>query len=238
MFSYRLSGVVLALGLALGINAAQASDFKKRQPPTLSLEAQAYTQVEPDTVTITLQLTSQSSEQDVVTRQLNETVSSVLEQLKKQDQVKVRTGSYFVRPQYDDKGKLTEWRGQAQLLLSSTQIKAASELAAQYQDQMPVANVQFSISKQLRSQTEDQLLADAADAFKQRAQSLAQALGYAGFEIKEINVGGQGAVYSTAPQFEMAALRTSAAPKSLPIHAGSEELHLSLNGSVYLLDKK
>lgn len=229
---------VTSLTLSL-LSAAHAEPSSLRKLPILNLEAQAYTEVPQDTVTITLQATRQSSEQAVVTQQLTEVVSHVLAEAKKQDKVKVSSGNYYVRPQHDKDGKVTGWIGQSQLLFESTDIEAASKLAATYQDQMPVANVNFSVSKKTRMQVESELMQDAAQAFQQRALAMAQALGFSSYRLKEVNLGGRGAVFK-APraQYEMMAASAVGAAQDLPIDSGTEELSLSLSGSIYLLDKK
>lgn len=228
--------VSLTLGL-LGVAHAEPSSHQKL--PTLHLEAQAYTEVQQDTVTITLQATHQSSEQAVVTQQLTEVVSRVLAEAKKQDKVKVSSGNYYVRPQHDKDGKVSGWIGQSQLLFESTDIDAASKLAAAYQDQMPVANVAFSVSKKVRMQVESELMQDAAQAFQQRALAMTQALGFDSYRLKEMHLGGSGAVFK-APraQYEMMAASAMGAAQDLPIDSGTQELSLSLSGSIYLLDKK
>lgn len=230
---------LFAASLFLGaVSIAQAEPLKKSRLPTLELEAQAYTEVAQDTVIITLQATRQSSEQSVVTQQLTEVVAQVLNEAKQQDLVKVSSGNYYVRPQHDKEGKIVSWLGQSQLLFESTDIPAASELAAKFQDKMPIANVAFSVSKQKRSQAEAELMLDAAQAFQQRAQKMASALGYNGYRLKEVRLGGSGAVYK-APRVQFEVMAASVAmPESLPIDSGTEEISLNLSGSVYLLDEK
>lgn len=230
--TYLLSAVLL---VPLGSVMAQKP---KPELPVLNLEAQAYTEVDQDTVIITLQASRQSSEQSVVSKELSETVSSVLEELKKQNKVKVSTGSYYVRPQYNKEGQITNWQGQSQLLLESTDISAASELAAKYQDKMPVANIRFSVSKQARYQAERQLMLDVVEAFSQRAQTMATALGYAGFDIKDMQLGSSGAMYRSPPAYSDGMMRSAAVAEALPLERGTEDITLSLSGAIYLLDKK
>lgn len=230
---------LVAASFALGaVGTVHAEPSKKQPDPTLHLEAQAFTEVAQDTVMITLQATRQSSEQAVVTQQLTEVVSTVLAEVKKQDVVKVSSGNYYVRPQHDKDGNLTRWIGQSQLLFESTDIAAAAQLAAQYQNQMPIANVSFSVSKQARTQVEAQLITDAAAAFKQRAETMAAALGYGAYELKEMHLGGSGAVFKAQrAQFDMMSAAATMS-ESLPIDSGTEEISLSLSGSIYLRDKK
>lgn len=236
-----LSRSVLAAFLMLPLTQVLADEAKELKGPVLHLEAQAYTEVEQDTVVITLQATRQSSEQAIVTKELSETVSAILKDAKGQDVVKVSSGNYYVRPQHDKDGKVTAWIGQSQLLLESTNMPAASELAAKYQDKMPVANVSFTVSKQTRNAAEKDLMTEAAKAFRQRAQAMSTALGYGSFQIKEVHLGGSGAVYRSPKSYRSEMVMMSAAPSmadALPIDSGTEDVTLSLNGSIYLLDKK
>lgn len=211
---------------------------KAAKAPVLNLDAQAYIEVEQDTVIITLQATRQSSEQEVVTKDLSQTVSAVLTDAKKQDKVKVSSGNYYVRPQYDQAGKVTGWEGQSQLLFESTDMAAASELAAKYQDKMPVSNVGFTVSKKARFQAEQALMGDVVQIFNQRAQTMADALGYRHFEIKEIQLGSSGGVYRSPKSYNERGVMMAAVADSIPIDSGTEDITLSLNGAIYLLDKK
>lgn len=235
-----LPRALLTASLLLPLGAVWAAQpSTEAKSPVLHLEAQAYTEIDQDTVIITLQATHQSSEQSVVTQALAQTVAAVLDEVKTQDVVKVSSGHYSVRPQHDKEGRITAWIGQSQLLFESTDMKAASELAAKYQEKMPVSNVAFTVSKAARNQAEKALMSEAAQAFQERAQEMALALGYEHFAIKELHLGGSGAVYR-APKSYRTEMMMAAAPAadSLPIHQGTEEVSLSLNGSIYLLDKK
>lgn len=206
-------------------------------PPILNLDTQVFTEVKQDTVIIVLRASTSSSEQDVVTKTLSQTVSDVLAELKKQDKVKVSTGSYYVRPQHDKDGKPTGWVGNSDLLLESTDLQAASTLAAQFQDKMPVANVSFTVSKAAQAQAEQSLTTEVTEAFRLRAQQMAEALGFQSFTIKELSLGGNGVVYRPQAKAMMMA-SPSAQQDSLAIESGTEDIRLSLQGSIYLLDKK
>ena len=205
--------------------------------PVLNLDAQAYAEVQQDTVIITLQATKQSADQAEVTKALSETVSTVLEELKKQNKVKVSTGNYYVRPQQDKDGNITAWQGRSELILESTQMVEAADLAAAYQNQMPVANVNFTVSRQARAEAEQKLMTDAVAAFNQRAQTMVTALQFDSFEIKTMQLGGGGAIYPRSVSFAASPMmKADSAP--IPLESGTEELSLSLSGSIYLLGKK
>lgn len=239
IINYLLSTALL---LPLSISSVLAQDNKQtmQQPrhPVLNLDAQAYIEVEQDTVIITLQASYQSTEQAVVTQQLSETVSVVLEDAKKQNKVKVSSGNYFVRPQHDKEGRVTGWLGQSQLVFESIDIPAASELAAKYQNKMPIANINFTVSKKARFDAEQKLMSDAVEIFNQRAQTMVSALGYNSFEIKDMQLGSSGGAYRSQKSYNESMLMSAASADSLPIDSGTEDITLSLSGAIYLLDKK
>ena len=213
------------------------ADSASNSHPVLNLDAQAYAEVQHDTVIITLQATKQSADQAEVTKALSETVSTVLEELKKQDKVKVSTGNYYVRPQQNKEGDITAWQGRSELILESTQMAEAADLAAAYQNQMPVANVRFTVSREARSETEQKLMTDVVAAFNQRAQTMTAALHFDSFEIKEMQLGGGGAIHPRSVSFAASPMmKADSAP--IPLESGTEELSLSLSGSIYLLGKK
>lgn len=221
------------------IAAPDSDEIKQSSAPVLHLDAQAYTEVDQDTVIITLQATRQSSEQSVVSKELSDTVSAVLQDAKKQNTVKVSSGNYYVRPLHGKDNQLTGWQGQSQLLFESTDMAAASELAAKYQDKMPIANISFAVSKKARLAVEQQLMVDAVEAFNQRANTMVTALGYAHFEIKDMQLGSNGAVYrSNARAYSEGAVMGVAATDAIPINRGTEDITLSLSGAIYLHDKK
>src|SRR3546814_4727433 len=66
--------------------------------------------------------------------------------------------------------------------------------------------------------------------FRDRAHALAEAFGYAGYDIKEINLGGSGARYEAAPR-----MMAMAADKArVPLEGGTEMISVSIQGSIFL----
>lgn len=237
---------VLAVALGLGVGfaalpvAAQQSErigHHHAQPkwPQAQLQAEANAEIAQDTVKITLATelsdTTQTAVADALSKALQDTMKQAKADAQGKTAIKISSGNYRIWPMNDRDGKITNWRGRAEILLESTDFPAASELAAALSDRMPVDNLRFSVSPQARAKKEEALLQEAVQAFRDRAQALTQAFGFAGYTIKEINLGGSGARYESAPRMMAMAAADKA---SVPLEGGTEMVSVSINGSIFL----
>lgn len=230
----------LALCLAASLVATPAlshgphDEKEHHRAPRLSLQAQASSEVQQDTVTITLAAEIEGQDQADVARRLTEQLNKTLEAARGDKVVEARNGAYRLWPNTDRDGKITAWRGRAEVLLESRDLPAAAALASRLSGQMPIANINFSLSPQARAAEEQRLLQEAADAFAGRAQAAAKAFGFSGYDIRNIDLGGSGTVYSKGPEMAMAraAFAGDAAPPAL--EAGTATVTVSVQGEVAL----
>lgn|SRR5690606_4702215 len=230
--------VVLAMAASMFAGAAHAdnSTVSHTKYPYASLRAEAVTEVAHDTVRITLAAEVRDSEQAQVAATLSRTVESVMKDLKGTEGVKVKSGNFQVWPMNDRDGRISDWRGRAEVILESKDFEAASKLAAQVGDRMPVANLAFSVAPEVRARHEEALLQEAATAFRKRAQALAQAFGYESYSIREVTLGGAGAAYQPEGRRMMAMAADSAA--GIPLEGGTERISLAVDGTIFLHSKE
>lgn len=230
------------LGMAASVMGAQAlahdggSKHHKGAMhwPEASLQAQASAVVKQDTVKITLASELTGDKQTDVAQSLNKVLESVMADAKKDTDVKASSGNYRVWPSTDKNGKITIWHGRAEVLLQSTNFKAASKLAGQLSDRMPVTNLRFFVSPALEAKQEKALLVSAVQAFRARAQALTDALGYSSYRINKISVDDQGAGYQPVPRM----MAMSAAKSSVPLEASTQTVTVSVSGSIFLRSPK
>src|SRR5690606_26551614 len=174
--------------------------------------------VQQDTVTITLAAELEGADQADVARRLTEQLNQTLEAARGVSDIEARNGAYRLWPNTDRDGKITAWRGRAEVLLESRNLPAAAELAAKLSGHMPISNIEFSLSPEARAAEEQRLLQEAADAFAKRAGDAAKAFGFSGYDIRKIDLGGSGTVYAKQPELAMArgaAFASDAAPPQL-----------------------
>jgi predicted secreted protein len=146
--------------------------------------------------------------------------------------VKARSGFSQTFPVYDRQGKLTGWRGRSEIRLESKDIQAMAALIGRLQSTMQLGGVSFSVSPELRRQTENDLINDAVAAFRVRADIAAKAIGGRSFKFRRmgINTGG----FAPGPR-PMAAARASAAPAEVApptFEPGTSMVQVSVNGTV------
>ena len=234
--SLRLLGAVLAATLFVHPAVAQNSTADETKFPYASLQAEAVTEVARDTVRITLAAEVRDSDQAEVAASLSRTVESVMKQLKGQEGVKTYSGNYQVWPMNDRDGRISDWRGRAEVILESMDFELASKLAGDVSDRMPIANLNFSVAPQERARYEAELLEQAATAFTKRAQALTDAFGFDSYSIREIRLGGAGASYQPESRRMMA--MAADASVSVPLEGGTERISLSVEGTIFLHSSK
>lgn len=200
--------------------------------PYANLRAEAVREVARDTVRITLAAEVRDSEQSQVAANLSRSVDSVMKDLKGKEGVKVYSGNFQVWPMSDRDGRVSDWRGRAEIILESTDFELASKLAGAVADRMPITNLDFSVAPEQRARYEAELLEEAATAFRARAQKLAKAFGYESYKIREITLGGSGAQYR--PEARMMAMAAADAAPNVPLEGGTERISLSVEGTIFL----
>lgn len=246
--SLARAGVALALGLAMagplhaqvqpaeGAPSARGDRERQSRPPELTLQAQAVSEVQQDTVTITLATEIEAADQVAVGKKLTAALDAAMKQAKGDTKVRARNGSYRIWASTNRDGKVTAWRGRVELLLESRDFEAASALAGKLAGAMPVADISFSLSDEARAAEERQLLEQAAAAFRERALAAASAFGFNGYRIRKIDLGGSGAQYAPRPRMQAMAAGASEAMKlaDVPLQADTVTVAVSVNGTVWL----
>ncbi|QDQ86354.1 DUF541 domain-containing protein [Alcaligenaceae bacterium SJ-26] len=233
-----LGALLLTGSMGAAIGAPGERPLERHERATrLTLQAGASTEVQQDTVNITLASEVEAASEGAVSEPLAQRMAKVMEAAKRVPNVKAHTGSYRIWPNTDRDGKITAWRGRAEVNLESTDFGAASRLAAEVSAEMPIAGIYFSLSEQARAAQEKQLLRQAATAFRERAQEAAEAFGFAGYQIRKLDLSGSGMAYEqsrvrmgAAPA--MMSLKADSAP--VPLEADTVSVSVSVNGEVEL----
>jgi len=242
---YVLMGLLAAIGL-LFTQPALANEEEqnaKLKPPVVNIQAEARTEVAQDTVQFVLFVQKEGKEQVEVTKEVNKILAQALEQAKQTAEDKdidISTGAFSVSPRYNDKGQISTWQARAELVLQSEQIDETAEIAGDLSDLLSISRINFSLSDQARTKEEDELTEIAIRAFEDRAQLMAESLGYDYYLLRELTLDSSATVYSSRSQAPQGAMVMAAAPEEekLAVAAGQEEVSVTARGSIHLLDKK
>lgn len=217
---------------------ADADTAKTTRYPYASLQAEAVTEVARDTVRITLATEVRGDEQAGVAAELSRTADSVMQQLRGKENIKVYSGNFQVWPMNDKDGRISNWRGRTEIIMESMDFEAASRLASEVADRMPINNLSFFVAPRERTRHEAELLQEAASAFRERAEALAKAFGYESYSIREIQLGGSGASYQPERRMMAMAAPASDAAVNVPLEGGTENISLSVQGTIFLHPSK
>ncbi|SKO12702.1 Predicted periplasmic/secreted protein [Mycobacteroides abscessus subsp. massiliense] len=146
------------------------------------------------------------------------------------------------RYQYTN-GKRTQtgWEEHAYFKVESKDFEALNRLIADSINIAVLESSSFSVSKEKREETVDQLSKAVILRFKDRAQNLAQTLGFSSYKIVKLNLGHIGnrqvggdfahaKMLRAIPAAEMAA----GIEDGIPASPGSEEISLTVSGSVQM----
>ncbi|HLR82085.1 MAG TPA: SIMPL domain-containing protein [Paenalcaligenes sp.] len=242
--AYILMGLLAAVGLLIAQPALATEEEQnaKLKPPVVNIQAEARTEVAQDTVQFVLFVQKEGKEQVEVTKEVNKVLAQALEQAKQaaeDEDIDISTGAFSVSPRYNDKGKISTWQARAELVLQSKQIDEAAEIAGDLSDLLSISRIDFSLSDQVRTAQEDELTEIAIRAFEDRAQLMAESLGYDYYLLKELTLDSSATVYSSRSQAPQGAVLMSAAPEQekLAVAAGQEEVSVTARGAIHLLDK-
>jgi predicted secreted protein len=182
------TGVMAALALAPIVVAAQNVAPASRQPE-VELQAEASREIANDLMQAVLFLEANDGDSARLAGTLNRAMNEALAAGRDFPSVQMRSGNLQTFPIYDRTNKLTGWRGRAEVRLEGREFRDMAALVARLQSTMQLGGISFGVSRELRRQTEDQLVGEAIAALKARGEIVRRALGGAGATIRRLTVG-------------------------------------------------
>jgi predicted secreted protein len=201
----------------------------------LSLDAQAVAEVPTDTVTLTLGAEQEGADPGAISASLSRKADDVIAQAKRTAGVQAETGGFNIYPNTDRNGKISVWRGRAEVRLTSKDFAAASKLAGQLANQMQVQNINFTLSREARTAAEAKLMDQAVNAFREKAQTSTKLFGYSSYTIRDVHVGANNVPPGPRPMMRMAAMAADAAPVPVPIEGGKDQVTVNVSVAVQML---
>ena len=186
--------------------------------------------VDNDRMQAVLSVTAENDNAARLADQINRTMDAAVRTAKARAGIEVRNGSYRTYPVFD-KDKIRRWRATQELILEGTDFAALGDLIGKLQESLQVISINFSVSTERRAAVEDELIAQALDAFKQRAELVRKQLAAKGYRIVDasLNTGGGQPV----PMMRGLAMEAaSVAPPAL--EAGTSTLTVNVGGVIEL----
>ncbi len=229
------SRCLAALALLGALHTAVAQTLPPPQN-VVALAASASTELTMDWLTLVFATTREGQDAAAVQAQLKQALDAALAEARRAarpGELAVRTGGFALHPRYGPKGGITGWQGSAELIVEGRDTPAIAQLAGRIQT-LTIARVAWSLSREAREKVEAEVAAQAIARFRARADAVAQQFGFAGWTIREVNVGGN----EPPPGMPVPMLRAAAAAapmaEALPVEAGKAQVSATVSGSVQL----
>jgi predicted secreted protein len=225
----RLLIVVPMLGFAVTYALAAEEAPRYNQ---IHFQVERGRPVENDRMQVVLSVTAEDENAARLADQINRTTTWALKTAKAQRKVEVHTTSYQTYPVYD-KNKIRRWRGSQELVLEGSDFAALSNLIGQLQERLQVSAINFSLSPAQRASAEDDLIMQALEAFKQRAELVRKQLAAKGYRVVDvfIDTGATQPVPIVRRAGAMAAAEAVAAPA---VQGGTSTLTITVRGVIEL----
>ncbi len=225
----HLKHFVLAAGLLVALPA-----FAKT---TVNLQAEARREVANDVGFATLYVELDDKDAARLADKVNRSVTEALAVSKPFSAVRVTTGGNSSYPIYGKSNRIDGWRARAEVRLNSKDFRQLAELIGKLQQTMQLTGVNFSVSPEAREAAENQLVQEAMQAFKRRAELVQRALGAKSYQLANISLNTRGGV-QPQQRFESfrAAPMAEAAIATPSFEAGSGEVTVNVSGAVEISD--
>ena len=193
-FSKNLSLSLVLSSLCLGAAWAQPQANTSHHPATVASEglmlvnisADVQEDVDADVVRVTLTKQLEGQDQQALSDELNQAINKVIDLAKKEPALTVKTGNYsFWNNTEKDK---STWIVRGEVLVTSEDFERVRALITQASGTMNLDGINFSLSDTKRKESEARLIGKAAEAFRERASSVATAFGAKDYSIQKVNV--------------------------------------------------
>ncbi|MBL8383656.1 MAG: SIMPL domain-containing protein [Burkholderiales bacterium] len=229
--------LLLLSALCCAVPAAQAQPPSVATPAPLrynvvELQVDAQREVGNDLMAATLYVEDNHANPATLAGNLNRALAEAVRLAREQPAVRVRTGNNATYPVYAPRtNQLQGWRGRAEVRLETRDFAAGSALIGRLQATMQLAGVAFSVSPEARKAAENELVAEAIAAFRQRAEIVQKAMAGRGYKIQRVALGSSGPPPPRMMMAARAAIAEAAVPAP-PAEGGVTMLTVTASGAI------
>lgn len=229
-FALRLAALTLAATAALADEAPRYNQ--------ISLQAEVRREVVNDWVQATVYVEFNEAQPAALADRLNKALDEALKLSRQYAGVKASVSGNQTYPLYAQNNKPNGWRGRAELRLESGDAKLLAELVGRLQGKMQLAEMNFSVAPASRDKAETELIDEAVQAFRQRAEAVKKSLGGKSYKVVGLAINTQQGGMPPPPRMAMFSRGAAMAdaPAAPPVEAGSSQVSVGVSGTVELME--
>lgn len=204
--------------------------------PRLNLDASAWREVVQDRVVATVYAEQESPEPAAGQAQVSRLLAPVLERLRGNTELEVQSAGYRTDPVWQ-KSRIVGWRTRGALQITGKPSESFNALVGELATTLNLQSVTYVLSRETRLAVEQELIAQAVKAFHEKADTAARALGFRGYEVREVSIAGSGPGGPEPIPRPMMMSRAAGADEAVPLPGaeGRTTVTTTVSGSVVLL---
>jgi predicted secreted protein len=196
------------------------------------IDAQVERNVENDQLEVSMQVEKQGNKPQDIASEINETMQWGLKLAKSNKDIEVSTRSYQTYPIYKNR-LIVGWRATQKLNLKSIKITELTDLVGDLQERLQVKQMNFSPTRQTRARIENELISEAMDAFKQRAEIVKGHMDEKNYRIVDLHVNtGQSGPVMYQEAMMSRAMMSDAMEMAPAVEAGTSKVIVTVSGSI------
>lgn len=226
--------VALLAAVALS-SAATAHERPPQREPRISLEHQSQQEVSNDLASITLFAEFRDRDAGAASQRAAIATQSAMGRLSGETSLTERRSSLQTWMDYGPDGKQAGWRARAEIVIEGRDFAALSRAASRLAPDFAYSGVSYRLSHEARQKEEQALMTRTIAAWRDKAQTVVAAMGYAGFEPVDVTVrassDGGGAPMMRATGMLMATAAADSAPAAA-LEGGRSRVTVTVSGAV------
>ena len=231
MRKYILKGILLKLAIvlpALGLAGATWANDEALTYNRIHLSTSASTQIENDTLIAILYVQREGTKLPELANEVNKRIGEAIRQSKQVSGIDLQTLAYQSNPIYD-KQRLSGWRVRQSIRLESQDTASLSQLIGDLQRLLAVESINYQVSPGKMREVEETLIAEAIDAFTQRAKLITNQLNYKHYRLVDITINTMGQPIHGMHTRGLAMQAEMASPV---IEAGKQDVQITVSGTI------
>lgn len=222
--------VVIALILAFSPTVVSAEDLNYN---LYHLQASASREIANDLMVATLITNHQAATAESASNEVNQDMEWALEQLEGESEIVASTERYNSWPQYRSE-KIVGWNVSQTLRIESVDFEVLTDLIGELQTRMQVQSMSFTVKTETREAAENELIAEALDAYRARAMIVSKSMNAESYDVVTSNINTQNYNSPYYARAESASM-SSVARAAPAVESGESKVTVTVNGQIQLV---
>ncbi|HCI14468.1 MAG: hypothetical protein A2063_06600 [Gallionellales bacterium GWA2_60_142] len=226
---------MLRIALLLVLLSLQSWAYAENEPYNrVDFQVEAAREIANDLLVAGMIIEVQDKQPARVAQQINTTLNDALLKAAAFSSVKVSSGGHNTYPVYGKDNRIDGWRGHAEIRLESRDFKAAGELIMQLQSTLQLNGLNFALSPDSRTQSENELIAEAIKAFQTRADAIRTVFGAHAYKTVHFSINSGMPPYYPKMMMRAAPMAADAAIPQPEFAGGDTRMTVQVSGTIEL----